>query len=190
MLTVLEERLSYVPRWALIRTIQKQSVSDHLFRVALVAPRFAEKYWQIYNHRHLLDVVQYALKHDNLESVSSDIPSMVKDCVDEWKLTERYPEVERAYVDEIVEAVVKAADLYEAAVFLSTEIAMGNRVVDDCRSYILNKLYAHCYHCGKPELYEDCLASMGEFQYGQIQHMDRKPTPAPITDNDDDDIPF
>lgn len=65
-----------------------------------------------------LQVIQYALDHDEDEAVTGDTPSPSKPRADSSTLSK-------------VELVVKCADILEAIVFLEEEAAMGNRVYTD-----------------------------------------------------------
>lgn len=147
LLHPLEERLSSVPRWTIVRTIQKQSVMDHSARVAIMASRIAITIYDIRDVNTLFCVQSYALWHDSEESVSGDIASPAKFAVDMEALRDKFvhelpnPAV---LIDDlpIVTHIVKLADLAEALVFLLIEMSMGNSSVSLIYGDINRKLRA------------------------------------------------
>ena|ERR1700741_2341914 len=69
--------LSHVPRWAIVRHAVPQSVADHSFRVAAIV---IELWLRLGPPEvNLGNLVIRALTHDVNESVTSDIPSVIKD---------------------------------------------------------------------------------------------------------------
>ncbi len=129
MISELEYRLQTVPRWGIVRTIQKQTVAEHSFYVALIAPRIAIKLyrWSPADPR-MYDLHRYALLHDQLEAVTGDVPAIAKTCVDEQRIAAMFGDhiEEDPLADDELRAIVKVADLYETARFLATEMSMGN----------------------------------------------------------------
>lgn len=134
MIGEFEERMSWVPRWCIVRTIQKQSLAEHSFRVALAAPRFAVKYFMVSptDYELLYNISRLALLHDQFEAFSGDIASPAKG----WFGS---PQFESFHAERVTENVapldtrvyqaVKMADLYEALVFLNVEVSLGNQTV-------------------------------------------------------------
>lgn len=145
MITHFEERLSWVPRWCIVRTIQKQSVAEHSFRVAVSAPRIARMFG-VTDIIALYNIQRLALLHDWSEALSSDIPSPSKG----WFRT---AEFEGHFVEKMGEPltrdpkflrIVKIADTYEALVFLYVEKSLGNRSVDKIKNDLVNTLRNEC----------------------------------------------
>lgn len=78
-------RATGVTRWHIVRTAVKQSLSDHLYSVAMIAesmlavwsagrgPDAAQFY-----HRHRSRIIDKALHHDVLEALTGDCPSPYK----------------------------------------------------------------------------------------------------------------
>ena len=130
MLTHMEDRLSVVKRWGIVRTIQDQSVAEHSFRVALIAEKIARQ-WFNATPEQTFFVLHYALQHDKLEAVSGDFPSIIKDIVDEDAIKERYADqfADDVVVTDNVKRIVKLADKMEAMLFMVTEQALGNTTV-------------------------------------------------------------
>lgn len=133
ILNEFEDRLSDVPRWVIVRTIQKQSVMDHSARVAIVAPRIATEYFGVAanDYETLYNINRWALLHDRYEAFSGDIPTPGKKF---WMginhdnfYASKFQEHPR--VSDTVRRVVKAADYFEALVFLAKEQSMGNSSV-------------------------------------------------------------
>ena len=137
ILSEFEDRLSDVPRWVIVRTIQKQSVMDHSARVAIVAPRIAIKYFGVVesDYQTLYQVSRLALLHDRPESLSGDIPTPAKKFwmglnhdqfhAPKWN---EHPET-----NDYLRRIVKAADYFEALVFLAKEESMGNKTLSVVR---------------------------------------------------------
>lgn len=130
MLTELEDRLSVVPRWSIVRTIQQQSVAEHSFRVALIADRIAKDWFNITSQVDLYRINQYALRHDASEAITGDIPAIVNDMFDHEGLTSRYSDiVSHNLAGKETNNIVKIADYIEALLFLNTERVLGNTTV-------------------------------------------------------------
>jgi len=131
MLTHMQDRLSVVKRWGVVRTIQEQSVAEHSFRVALIAEKIARQ-WFNATPAQAFFVLHHALRHDELEAVSGDFPSIIKDLVDEDAVKARYADQfeDDVEVTPMVRNVVKLADKMEAMLFMVTEQALGNTTVN------------------------------------------------------------
>lgn len=138
ILSEFEDRLSDVPRWVIVRTIQKQSVMDHSARVAIVAPRIATKYFGVTDPAELLVITRWALLHDRPEAFSGDIPTpgkkfwmgMNHDRFYAPKFTEHPLEWSRTNIKpDFIRRVVKAADYFEALVFIAKEESLGNKTL-------------------------------------------------------------
>lgn len=113
-------RLSVVPRWVVVPTIQKQNVAEHTFHVVQTArwllPHVlpgAQKVWPDWR----LQVTERALDHDELEAATGDNPSPTK------------PRSSYFGLDK-VDVIVKMADIMEALAFIREEQLMGNGRVE------------------------------------------------------------
>lgn len=92
-------RLSYVPRWQIMPMLRTQSVSDHSWRVAIIAKAIVERMGYV----QAKDVVYAAMVHDLDEVYTGDIPATVKEYSPSWVKS-----VSDVYL------VVKLADYLEA----------------------------------------------------------------------------
>ncbi len=112
-------RLSIVPRWVILPTIQKQNVAEHTFHVVRTA------IWLLQFHRTTTEdygkveqlwkeAVNYALIHDEEEAATGDRPS-----------TSKQNKTYHAGMPQFA-IVVKVADILEAIAFLHEEKLMGN----------------------------------------------------------------
>ena len=128
----LDDRLSTVKRWQILRTIRIQSVAEHCFNVQRIAVRIAQQWFNIEDNNRLFYISQYALHHDDEEAITGDIPSPAKKYVVvaniekgiDWGLSPWYT---GAIGD--VKNIVKLADLMEAYRFLQMELSAGNYYV-------------------------------------------------------------
>lgn len=143
---------SIVPRWSVVWTLTRDTVSNHSFFVEMYADEIADVInWkqgldkQIFEARYHL--CRYARFHDLDETVTGDIVSPVKaEIIDDMRantyilgqMQERMPRVVAA-IEEMqalpywqdIRAIVKAADRLDALLFLVGERRMGNGVVVD-----------------------------------------------------------
>lgn len=108
--------LSYVPRWAVVRTLRQQTVADHSFRVAIIAMELVQQFHIDWRPDI---VIWHALTHDADESVTGDIPAVAKN-YGVTKPTGGYivqlPEGMLPTMEEI--RLVKLADIIEAYTWL------------------------------------------------------------------------
>lgn len=149
MLTELEDRLSTVPRWGIVRTIQKQTVMEHCGRVAIIANRIAIKWFGILDAITLYETINFALHHDDVEAVSGDVPSIVKDLVNEEGMKARYcKELRPIPVSDMARKIVRIADKMEALIFINTEMALGNDTLRLIRRDITNNLLVAGHEAG------------------------------------------
>lgn len=124
-------RLSIVPRWTIVPTINQQNDADHSFHVSWIALWLTQYHRQRYHTQFERDVMMYALVHDSSESIYGDIPSTAKRMMrpnHDFNAIDR--DVMPPFSDE-VKSVVKMADYIEALLTLTEERAMGNRRIDD-----------------------------------------------------------
>lgn len=129
--TELDHRLSVVKRWPILHTIQTQSVAEHAFNVSRIAERIAFDWFKIGDGDVLYNILWWALHHDDLEALTSDLPSMVKPYFDEDKLAHEHSSilVPALPPSDQVRDIVKLADKMEGYHFLAMEVALGNQFV-------------------------------------------------------------
>lgn len=109
-----ELRLSFVPRWCIVKTTRTQSVAEHSFNVAVIAEKLC-RIMKVGDEATGV-VVRKALLHDRYEVYTGDIPSPAKhqeeEDVNHWSNS----------------LVVKLADLIEAYIFISNNSADSEKV--------------------------------------------------------------
>jgi HD containing hydrolase-like enzyme len=117
-------RLSTVPRWTIVPTIQRQNVAEHTFHVARTA------LWLVGEHARAqgnaedrlsfeMDVLRWALQHDEDEAATGDRPTPSKNGKPHYASMPQHA------------IVVKVADILEALAFLMEEKLMGNTRLGD-----------------------------------------------------------
>ncbi len=140
---------SYVGRWQIVQVNRRQTLTDHLYHVALLAWRLVEDCGlRSKMDLNMEDVFREALLHDLPETLSGDIPSPVHQKVKqnpEWKswLTARVTEFFPWYEEKPTSAVkyiVSVCDLLEACLFLKEEVEMGNRYVVPHLSHLSDRM--------------------------------------------------
>lgn len=143
--------LSHVPRWAIVRTIQRQSVAEHSYYVAIYADQIAELIeWQG-SRRNLM---RLAMFHDMDEILSGDIASPAKavlNCAEyrTWSsklMSGRFSYFEEWFQSEpgrVKEAltILHVADWLEGVLFLCDEEFLGNKNVRDVRCHCEERLF-------------------------------------------------
>lgn len=103
----LKERLnlSYVPRWAIVPMTRHQSVSDHSWRVAILARDLYDRLVCDLGMLHEnLPVTEFAIAHDIEEASTGDVPSTIKDLAEPPK--------------DVTRLIVKVADVLETRTWL------------------------------------------------------------------------
>ena len=125
----LDQRLSIVPRWVILPTIQKQSVAEHCFNVERIATSIADNWFHIEPESETMwRISQWALHHDDDEAYTGDIPTTAK----KWVTKTPVDQIGEKMIhqnDDQVKWIVKLADMMEAYWFLSRELRMGNKYV-------------------------------------------------------------
>lgn len=153
--------LSSVPRWGIVRVLQRQSVADHSFYVAVYADALADLLgWGPEHRAHLL---RSALWHDVDEIVSGDIPGPVKRQIPErakWSayvnshVTRHfgydYPDV----LDE-EKPILTAANLLDECAYLAGESRLGNQNVARALYLSRRRLKESCDQLGLPQGFAD-----------------------------------
>lgn len=154
--TELDHRLSVVHRWAILNRVHEQSVAEHSFNVARISERIARK-WYNMDSQDVNEIVVWAMHHDDPESISSDLPAMVKPYFNEELMIEDH----REYFEDMLydcppagslaRHIIKIADKLEGYHFLCLEIVMGNKSVQDhlekepgiIKSWIMGNMRGH-----------------------------------------------
>jgi 5'-deoxynucleotidase YfbR-like HD superfamily hydrolase len=136
-----ERRLGFIPRWGIVPHINRQSVAEHSYYVALYADKICRMKGVQPNIR--AGAVAYALRHDAAESMHGDIPSPAKKrmlgpgniAAEDEKFKNEYTAED--YDDHfppgeafIIKSVVALADRLDAAMWLKQEYDMGNKHVE------------------------------------------------------------
>lgn len=111
-------RLSVVKRWAVVPTIQTQSVAEHSFHVAWIYMWLVDKFELDYDYRRLAHV----LLHDHDEATGGDIPAPNKG------------EPDYASADEF-RCWLKLADILETSLFIYEEQQLGNTRLEEVLSH-------------------------------------------------------
>lgn len=145
--------MSVVPRWTIIRTIQKQNVAEHSYYVTLYAGQIADLIKWTGPREKLLD---YGLRHDLEETYMSDIPGPSKRAVvtdrnhydrhcreknlrrfgDDYGERKHYPVASSDWgcsfqLGMEIKAIIKVADLLDECFFLSIDQQLGNESVQN-----------------------------------------------------------
>lgn len=123
--------LSALPRWGIVRCLQRQNVAEHSYYVAIYADAIAEHLgWDGPRRLHLL---QAALWHDADEIVTGDIPGPVKRAIPDRPSWESYVnDVMRQHVADYPRAIAEeklvltVANLLDECAYLAGEIRSGN----------------------------------------------------------------
>lgn len=109
-------RLSVVPRWVIVPTIQRQNVAEHSYHVAQTARWLMQFHASEGNEKLALTmaVIDRALDHDMEEAATGDRPTPSKQG--------------KTYHAGMPQSaiIVKIADILEALAFLHEEKLMGN----------------------------------------------------------------
>ena len=140
-------RMKYINRWALMRNLRPETLSEHSLETAFIAHSLAI----IAKRRFNVDinpdrVAVTALFHDTAEVITGDLPTPVKyynddiksayksiEAAAEDKLLELIPEdLREDFIplyrpDEITEIYVKAADKFSALIKCREELSLGNK---------------------------------------------------------------
>lgn len=124
-------RLSIVPRWTVVPTIQNQNVAEHTFHVAWLALWLTELHNRHASEAQLVSpatVMLQALVHDEAEALSGDIAAPYKkgDIGEAIKEYERARNLGFASNGLAARLIVKIADLFEALLFCDEEQDLGN----------------------------------------------------------------
>lgn len=139
-------RMKYIDRWALMRNLRKENLSEHTLEVAFIAHALCViERKRLNNNIDTQKVVTAALYHDTTEVITGDLPTPVK--YYNPKIKKAYKEIENTaakkllsllpddFVDEFeeifspnkdIEKIVKAADKISALIKCVEEVSLGN----------------------------------------------------------------
>lgn len=145
--------LGEVPRWSIVRLNKEQSVLEHTGLVAMYTLDICEILNYQWNTKPI-DVraaLKWALHHDYPEVVSGDIPSPVKKMISTKEGIAEFEErifnnrfgIYTPELPEYIENIVKTADLLEAVLKLTSELARGNRTVMGVLPGLTELLFDH-----------------------------------------------
>ena len=120
-------RLSVVPRWVVIPTIQRQNVAEHSFHVAWVYVWICKRLNKPIDGPGMWE----ALTHDGDEGATGDFPSPSKGMPDPSNYTD-------------TKLMIKLADSLEMMLFIHEEKVMGNSRLQDIWDHrmVLGELFA------------------------------------------------
>lgn len=111
--------LSNVPRWSINSVLRHQNVSDHVFRVLVIATELAERL----GVRLYADFFFCALHHDAHESWTADLPSPIKSEIEragfDFNKVVPWAEAYKAPLNPNTQMILKIADKIEAYTFIS-----------------------------------------------------------------------
>lgn len=137
--------LSVVKRWNFHPSLTTENVAEHSYYVAMYAWLFASMDGHQYSV--LGHIVMHALFHDVEESMTGDLPMLVKRMVmDQWRVVEWYgidqlTETLPAHIKnavyfnkynkggldhELVNKYVKAGDIFDVLIYCRVEAKLGN----------------------------------------------------------------
>lgn len=140
-------RMKYIRRWALMRNLREETVSEHSLETAFIAHCLAVIANRRFNENLDVNAVAVAaLFHDTAEVITGDLPTPVKYYNDDIKSA--YKSIENAAndklldlipadlredflpcfkPDELIEKYVKAADKLSALIKCREELSLGNK---------------------------------------------------------------
>lgn len=154
-------RMKYITRWGLMRSIRRESLSEHTLDVAFIAHALAViKNKRFGGEVNVEKVVLYALYHDATEIITGDLPTPVKyynkEIKDSYKqleakarqrLASLLPDDMRGefepyldHGDAETERIVKAADKLSALIKCNEEEQMNNREFSCAKESVLKAI--------------------------------------------------
>ena len=138
----LDHRLSVLPRWVTAERVHNQSVAEHIFNVERLAVRIAKHWFNITDKEHLFEIVRWAHHHEDLESLSGDLPTMIKPYFDEKAMARDHDDVvkNREPRGLFTREIVKLADMLDCWWFLCVERSLGNVYLDNHYNHEMGRI--------------------------------------------------
>jgi len=137
-----------VVRWNQHPRIKDENVAQHSFHVAVFVLILGKMSGLDEAQLHYL--VTCALLHDTEESITSDLPALIKRRVtDGWSelvsiaTAELYEDAEplKKYALDSELLIIKMADAFAALMYADTEVAMGNTLFVQIRAELIWRIY-------------------------------------------------
>jgi len=135
-------RLAIVPRWAVIPTLQDQSVAEHSYHVAHIALWVSRFHLVAFDGCLDDEILYYALIHDEAEAITGDIPSPAGRLAIPGKSLqyELKNELGAVNASDAIRLILKVADLLEALLFVYEEGRLGNKGLAHVEADIVSRL--------------------------------------------------
>jgi 5'-deoxynucleotidase YfbR-like HD superfamily hydrolase len=169
-----ERMMAVVPRWSIVPRLNKQSVAEHVYFVALYASKLAQMLKL--PPEEALATIEYALRHDSEEIWTSDIPSPTKRAIVDKERNSAFeaqlfkrlgPDYAvRQSATDLQRDIVKAADFIDWLFWVSLEVAMGNNTMRKQVAIVGAKLFTALQKLGLGEIYPSILSEASEFETG------------------------
>ena len=145
------DRMKYIKRWQLMRSVREENVMEHSQCVAIIAHALASIHNEVFGGKaDVLKTVLYAIYHETSEVLTGDLPTPIK--YYNRSIHGAYKELEKTACERIVgtlpeelqgaykpvlscddpevEAIVKAADKISAWSHCLEDLKLGNREFD------------------------------------------------------------
>lgn len=162
--------LAFVERWNIAPRLHRQSVAEHSYFVALYSGMLAERLGISADLK--LKILDYALRHDMPEYRTGDMPGPGKRAIVDPGLLRTYEikameDVGQTFYNPLdyheartVYNIVKAADTIDAYIWITMEVAHGNRMLKRERDIAWDRMGIACCKIGFPnmahEVQDDC----------------------------------
>lgn len=157
-------RVAAVSRWAIVPTIRRQSVAEHMYFVGLYTSEACQRLGL--GPEETTQALAYALEHDLAEAYTGDMASPIKkhlggalDAFEERVIQHLLGRPRRA-VSKLTHDIVAFADRLEAAVWLAEEVAMGNARVTHLRDRLVAKALEAAQDVGLTSMLWECIAEV------------------------------
>lgn len=178
-----------VRRWQTVRLIKEQNLAQHSFYVAVYAGQIAQWLYDRMPDKdfavNIVDVYQYALYHDLIETSSGDTPGPYKRlAIDKERMAPihdrimvaHFPGLEWKEPHWFDKAIVKLADCMDEWLHLTVDVRFGNRHVDaimqDCQDRVIAAVTKlHLVEKYEDELIQICLSAQRLHERGDYQYI-------------------
>lgn len=113
-------RMKYINRWALMRNIQEENISEHSLEVAMIAHNLAViSNVRLGNHLAAEKAALIGMYHDSNEIITGDMPTPIKYHSDE--LHQAFQEVENLASEQLLEMLPEDIRFYYNELFFPKE---------------------------------------------------------------------